>query len=118
MLNLLLASFVGLIIPIAIFLIWRKKAGFIWALNFRRPFWLALSISTEMIALGFLGSKLTPIIFHVFHIRYEKLGSQDLISLAFGVLVFVGAACLIYCCLWYLIAAILSSVRAKQNFKK
>ena len=87
-------------------------------LNFKRPFWLVLFASIEMIAVGFLGTKLTPKIFQLFRIPYEKLGLQDLISMAFALLVFVGGACCIVCCLWCLIASILSCFRANQDHEK
>ncbi|MEI7534038.1 MAG: hypothetical protein WCK57_06665 [Verrucomicrobiae bacterium] len=105
-------------IPITVIFIWKKKTGSILVFKFKRPFWLAILIFIEMIAVGFLGTKLTPKVFNLFDIHYEKLGFQDLISVAFALLALVGEVCLIGCCFWYLIAAILSYVRAKQISKK
>ena len=99
----------------------RKHPNLAVVFNFKRPFWLALFISLGMIVLGFIGLISTPTLFHFLHIHYEKLGLQDVTCMAFILLIFTGAFCCmasaIYC-LWRLIAAILSYVRAKQNYKK
>jgi hypothetical protein len=97
---------------------WRKHPSFINILNFKRPCWLTLFISLGMIILGFVCGELVSLLFHLFHIHYDPKG---FIYLPFILLIFLGGLCCMVssiCCLWYLIAAIFSYVRAKQNGKK
>lgn len=96
---------------------WRKHPAFAPVFNFKRPFWVALFISLGMIVLGFAGGALTRPLFHFLKIPYEKLGMQDLTSVAFGLLLLLGQFCSVVssiCCLWNLIAAIFYHIRTKQ----
>jgi hypothetical protein len=98
----------------------RKHPSFTQVFNFKRSLWLALFGSVGTIALSYTGLALTPALFRFFHIPYEKLGFQDVTCIAFIMLIIIGAFCCILaaiCCLWHLIAAIVSYVRAKQNKK-
>jgi hypothetical protein len=96
---------------------WRKHPSFAPLFNFKQPFWMAIFISFGMIVFGLSCAELTPLIFSLFHIHYEKLGIQDVTCLAFLFLVALGVFCLgVSCvaCIWHLIGAILSYVHTRQ----
>jgi hypothetical protein len=67
---------------------------------------LCVSIGTT--ASGYLGILLTPRLFCFLHIHYEKLGLQDILSIAFGLLTFFGILCCILFSTIYLLKIIVA----------
>jgi hypothetical protein len=98
----------------------RKQPGFVPLFNFKRPIWLALFISVGMVVVGLCGAMLTPRLFRFWGIPYEKLGSQDIATIGFTLLMPFGALCSVGCLVvWlrHLIIAIRLYSQAKQNRK-
>jgi hypothetical protein len=86
-------------------------------MNFKRPCWKTLFIALALIPLGYAGAKLTPAVFHFFHIHYNKLGPQDLITLMFALIAGVGFYVAIIAAIWCLFIAVFLIPRSEKMKK-
>jgi hypothetical protein len=76
-------------------------------MNFKRPCWLTLFISLGLILLGYVGSVATRPVFQLFHIHYDKLGAQDLVTVAFLFLELVGLVATTASFIWCLVSVVI-----------
>ena len=90
----------------------RKHPCFVDVLNFKRPFWLVLFISIGMIALGFAGVAVINTCFFDYGDRFLLIGLPFFLLILAGVFLCIVSSIR---CLWYLIPAIVSYLKAKQN---
>jgi hypothetical protein len=100
---------------------WRRHQILHAAINFKRPYWLAIFVSLAIVAVGVLVS-LFGLLWaflddHYFH-SHEKMG-PDFIFTVLGIIIAgFGAFCLwlsSVCCLWRLLSALLSHVHSLHS---
>jgi len=102
------------------FLPFRKKPGFVVFFNLKQAFWLALFVSVGVVVVSFCGAILTPKLFHLLGVHYEKLGCQDIIVFGFALLTPLGSLFSLVCFIvWirHLIIAIRLYSQSKINSK-
>ena len=83
-------------------------------MNLKRPCWFILLGLLALAGLGYGGMVATPAVFHFFHSHYEKLGSQDLIVIGFGVMMGIGFYGAMIAAIWCLFSAVFSLLRPRH----
>ncbi len=86
-------------------------------MNFKRPCWFILLGLLALAGLGYGGMVATPAVFHFFHSHYEKLGSQDLIVIGFGVMMGIGFYGAMIAAIWCLFSAVFTILRSERMKK-
>ncbi len=83
-------------------------------MNFKRPCWFILFGLLVMAALGYSGMVATPAVFHFAHGHNEKLGTQDLIVIGFGLLMGIGVYGAVIAAIWCLFSAVFTILRSER----